>query len=128
MTVSVAEIERWRPGDVREVFHATRNRAEAAFEAADGIATLPAFNTWGGNAAQAAKQANEQLRRDLDAKGNEALTVSRAAGKAADDMEAVQRDLAQLKADAANAKFRVDAATSRIMPTPALREPMIVAI
>jgi hypothetical protein len=73
VTVSIADIDRWDPGDVREVFHATRSRAEAAFEAADGIAALPAFGSWGGVAAEAAKNANEQLRKDLDAHGNEAL-------------------------------------------------------
>jgi Lipoprotein confined to pathogenic Mycobacterium len=52
VTVSVADIDRWDAGDVREVFHAARSRAEAAFEARDGIATLPAFGTWGGDAAR----------------------------------------------------------------------------
>lgn len=41
MTVSVEEIDRWDAGDVREVFHAVRSRAEAASEASDGVAGLP---------------------------------------------------------------------------------------
>ena len=63
MTVSVEEIDRWDAGDVREVFHATRSRAEAAFQAANGIAQLPAFGTWGGEASEAAKEAVERTRR-----------------------------------------------------------------
>lgn len=128
MTVSVADIERWDPGDVREVFHATRSRAEAAFEAADGIATLPAFGTWGGVAAEAAKNANEQLRKDLDAHGNEALAVAKAARTAADDMQQVKNDLAQLEADAFKGGYQIDPATSRVMPGPNPKAPMIIAI
>jgi len=125
VTVSIADIDRWDPGDVREVFHATRNRAEAAFEAADGIATLPAFGSWGGDAAEAAKTANEQLRKDLDAHGNEALAVAKAAQRAADDMEQVKSDLAQLEADAAGAGFEIDRASNAVMPGPALRGSMV---
>lgn len=125
MTVSIADIDRWDQGDVREVFHATRNRAEAAFEAADGIATLPAFGSWGGDAAEAAKTANEQLRKDLDAQGNEALAVAKAAQRAADDMEQVKSDLAQLEADAAGAGFEIDRASNTVMPGPALQGSMV---
>ena len=67
MTLTVADIERWNAGDVREVFHAASSRAQAAFDAADGLATLPAFQTWGGEAAEAAKQAIGRTRKDLDA-------------------------------------------------------------
>jgi alpha/beta hydrolase family protein len=116
VTVSVADIDRWDAGDVREVFHATRNRAEAAFEAADGIATLPAFGTWGGDAARAAQQAVDQTRKDLDAHGNEVIAVARAANKAADDIQQVKNDLEQLRADAASLGMRVDAASSTISP------------
>ena len=51
----------------------TRSRAEAAFEAADSVSTLPSFGSWGGDAAEAAKQANEELAGYLDAHGNGAL-------------------------------------------------------
>lgn len=125
VTVSIADMDRWDPGDVREVFHATRSRAEAAFEAADGIATLPALGSWGGDAAEAAKHANEQLRKDLDAHGNEALAVAKAAQVAADDMEQVKSDLAQLEADAADAGFEIDRASSQVMPGPALQASMV---
>lgn len=122
MTVSVADIDRWDAGDVREVFHATRSRAEAAFEAADGIATLPAFGTWGGQASDSAKQAIEATRKDLDAHGNEALAVSRAAASAADDIDQVKSDLAQLRADAEAMGMAIDAATSTVVAGPGLAD------
>ncbi|MDG4668633.1 hypothetical protein [Mycobacterium sp. 236(2023)] len=43
MTVPIEDVDRWDAGDVREVFNATRSRAEAAFEASNGIAELPAL-------------------------------------------------------------------------------------
>lgn len=128
MTVSVAEIERWKPGDVREVFHAARSRWQASIDARDGIATLPAFGSWGGKAAEAARGANEELRRDLDAQGNEALAVAKAARTAADDMQRVKDDLAKLKADAEAGGYRVDPATSRVLPGLNPKVPMIIAI
>ena len=61
---SVAEIERWDAGDVREVFHAATGRAWAAFDAADGLADLPALGTWG--RAAEASDAIGRTRMDLD--------------------------------------------------------------
>lgn len=118
MTVSVADIDRWDAGDVREVFHATRSRAEAAFEAANGIAALPAFGSWGGTASDAAKTAIEATRKDLDAHGNEALAVSRAASVAAEDIEQVKNDLAALRDDAEKLGMAIDAASSTVVAGP----------
>lgn len=125
MTVSISDIHRWDAGDVREVFHATRSRAEAAFEAADGIAELPAFGSWGGDAAEAAKEANSQMRKDLDAHGNEAVAVAQAAEAAADRIQQVKNDLAQLEADVAAAGFEINPASSQVLPGPAMEGSMI---
>jgi hypothetical protein len=105
--LSVADIDRWKPGDVREVFHAARNRAEANQFARDGLATLPAFQSWGGVAADAAKNAVEQTRKDLDKDGREALAVAMAADRAADGIEAVQAKLQALR-DALGAGLTAD--------------------
>ncbi|MCG5431058.1 alpha/beta hydrolase family protein [Mycobacterium sp. MYCO198283] len=117
MTVSVADIDRWNAGDVREVFHATRSQAEAAFEAADGIAQLPAFESWGGDAAEAAKEAIGRTRKDLDAHGNQAIAVSRAASTAADDIDALKNDLAELRAKAMRLQMALNPATNTFQPT-----------
>jgi hypothetical protein len=118
VTVSVADVDRWDAGDVREVFHASRSRAEAAFEARDGITTLPAFGTWGGDAAEAAKEANSQIRNDLDAHGNEALAVARAADQAAGGIESVKNRLANLRAEAARLGMEIDPVTNTVVPGP----------
>lgn len=116
MTVSVADIDRWNAGDVREVFHATRSRAEAAREAANGIAQLPAFETWGGDAARAAKDSIDQTRKDLDAHGAEALAVARAADRAAGDIDALKGKLANLRNRAHQLGMELDAASNSFVP------------
>ena len=121
MTLTVAEIERWGAGDVREVFHAARSRAQAAFDAADGLATLPALSSWGGEAATAAREAIGRTRIDLDSHGNEALMVADAARRAADSIEGIQSDLAQLKVAATVWGLEVDPSTNRIVPIPGSR-------
>jgi hypothetical protein len=116
VTVSVADIDRWNAGDVREVFHATRSRAEAAREVANGIAQLPAFGTWGGDASQAAKESINQTRKDLDAHGAEALAVARAADRAADDIEALKGKLANLRDRAHQLGMELNTASNTFVP------------
>lgn len=124
MTLTVADIERWNAGDVREVFNAAASRAQAAFDAADGLATLPAFNSWGGESADAAKVAIGQTRRDLDSHGNEALFVANAARSAADGIDKIKAELAALKADAESLNMEIDPVADVVVPGPKVRNPM----
>jgi hypothetical protein len=119
--LSVADIERWNPGDVREVFRAARNRAEANQLASHGLATLPVFQTWGGAAADAAKNAVEQTRKDLDKNGHEALAVAMAADRAADGIEAVQAKLKALQADVEQAGLRIDPIANKVVTSGAFK-------
>lgn len=114
--LSLVDIDRWNPDAVREVFHAARNRAEATSIAADALATLPVFATWGGRAADAAGNAIEATRRDLDAHGNEALAVARAADRAADRIAKVKHDLAVLREDIAAAHATIDPLSNNVIP------------
>ncbi|WP_445169290.1 alpha/beta hydrolase [Mycolicibacterium sp. Dal123E01] len=124
MTLTVLDIERWNAGDVREVFHAATSRAQAATDAADGLATLPAFETWGGEAAEAAKEAIGQTRKDLDAHGTEAQAVANAARHAADEIERIKSELATLKADAESLGMEIDPVAGTVLPGPSVRNPM----
>lgn len=113
--LSVADVDRWQPGDVREVFHAARSRAEANQLARHGLATLPAFQSWGGVAAEAAKNSVEQTRKDLDKDGREALAVAMAADRAADGIESIKAKLQTLR-DALGADgLTIDPATNKIV-------------
>ena len=124
MTLTVADIERWDAGSVREVFHAATSQAQAAKDAANGLATLPAFETWGGVAAEAAKDAIGKTRKDLDAHGQEAQTVANAARNAADEIEHIKSELATLKADAEHLGMEIDSVTGQVLPGRSIRDPM----
>jgi len=118
VTLTIADIERWDAGDVREVFHAASSRAQAVQDAADGIAELPAFTTWGGEAAEAAKTAIAKTRADLQAHGAEALAVANAARTAADEIERIKSELASVKADAAALGMEIDPVSGRVVAGP----------
>jgi hypothetical protein len=122
--LTVADIERWNAGDVREVFHAASSRAQASHDAADGLASLPAFQSWGGHAAEAAKAAIGQTRKDLDAHGNEASAVADAARSAADNIERIKSELASLKADAESLDMEIDPISDTVLPGPKVRNPI----
>lgn len=118
MALTLVDIERWDAGDVREVFHAATSRAQAVQDASNGMATLPAFITWGSEAAEAAKEAIGKTRADLDAHGREALVVANAARSAADEIERLKSDLFTLKADAAALGMEIDPVSGRVVVGP----------
>jgi hypothetical protein len=125
VTLTVADIERWNAGDVREVFHAATSRAQAAQDAANGLATLPAFSTWGGVSAEAAKEAIGKTRADLDAHGREAQAVASAARDAADNIEHIKSELSTLTGDAESLGMEIDPVSGTIVAGPAFRgDPM----
>jgi hypothetical protein len=128
MVLTVADIERWNAEAVREVFHAATARGNATLEASRQLSTLAVFDTWEGLTAEARKHTNASIRQDLDDHGNESLTVGRAAGKAADDIEHVQSELRTLRHDAAELHMAIDSLTNKIIPTKdALQAEAVVA-
>ncbi len=128
MVLTVADIERWNAGAVRDVFHAATARGNATIEASRQLSTLSVFDTWDGATAEARKHTNASIRQDLDAHGQESLAVARAAGKAADDIEHVQSELRTLRQDAAELHMAIDSLTNTIIPTKdALQAEAVVA-
>lgn len=121
MSLTVADIDRWDAQAVREVFHAATARAQVSLEVSRQLATLSIFANSGGKTAEAAAHQNAGLRRDLDAHGNEALAVARAADRAADGIVKVQSELAALRKAAAAAELQIDALSSRVVPIAGLR-------
>jgi alpha/beta hydrolase family protein len=116
MKLSVADIDGWSAGAVREVFRAASVRALATLEAARQLGSLAVFDTWHGATATAAKHQTALIRQDLDVHGNEALAVARAADKAADGIEHVQSQLRQLRADTCELEMAIDPITNRVVP------------
>jgi hypothetical protein len=100
VTLNVADIERRDPEAVREVFRAASARSGASTEAARAAEQLPAFQSWNGVAADAAREAIGKTRADLDADAKAALAVAQAAQKGAQDIEKVKVELRELQDDA----------------------------
>jgi hypothetical protein len=115
--LTVADIDRWNAGAVREVFKAANARGQATLEASRQLSILSVFDTWEGATAEARKHANANIRLDLDAHGTEALAVARAADQAADGVEHVQSELRALRRDAGELHMAIDAMTNRVVPT-----------
>lgn len=121
MTLSVADIDRWSAGAVRDVFQAAGARARAVLEVSRQLKSLAVFDAWNGATAEAAKHQNALIRQDLDVHGCEALAVARAADKAADGIEHVQSQLRQLRADACQLQMAIDPIDSKITPAAGFR-------
>src|ERR1700744_4910336 len=121
MALSVADLDRWNAGAVREVSYAALARSRAAVGVAHELASLSVFASWHGAARDAAARENAAIRHDLDAHGAEGLAVAHAAGKAADEIDRIKANLAALRADAVAAQLEVDAATSQVVAACASR-------
>src|ERR1700759_2028603 len=117
MTLTVADIDRWRAEAVREVFHAAGARGQATLEAARELASLAVFDTWRGDTAQARRHSSSSIRSDLHPHGNESLAVPRAAGRAADDIVHVQSQLSALRRDATELQMTIDCRTDKVVPS-----------
>lgn len=128
MTLTVADIDRWSAEAVREVFHAATARGQATLEASRQLRSLAVFDTWQGATAEARQHQNAQIRQDLDAHGDEALAVARAADKAADGIENVQSRLHRLRADAAQLQMTVDAQSNKVVPSSTFNGPPVQAV
>jgi hypothetical protein len=128
VALTVADIDRWRAEAVREVFQAATDRGQATLEASRQLRSLAVFDTWQGATAEARRHQNAQIRQDLDAHGEEALAVARAADKAADGIENVQSRLHRLRADAAQLHMTVDAQSNTVVPNATSSGPPVQSV
>src|ERR1700761_9234896 len=128
MVLTVADVERWSAGAVRDVFHAATARGNATLEASRQLSSLTVFDSGDGATAEARKHTNATIRQDLDAHGNESLAVARAAGKAADAIEHVQSELRLSRRDAAELQMTIDPLANKLVPNAAFDGPPIEAL
>jgi hypothetical protein len=118
VTLTLADVDRWHPEAVREVFHCANARADATTEAAIGLATLPAFQIWHGHAAEAARVSIGRTRVDLNAHSAEAQAVARAASVAADDIQEVKDTWRGLQTEADDLGVLIDRVSGMVMAGP----------
>ncbi|MBT0566088.1 hypothetical protein [Williamsia sp. CHRR-6] len=77
----VADIDRWDVGEINRVFGICTNVADHCDATSTTLANLDAFKSWGGDAAEAAKDSVHKTRLDLDRHGDADKKVARAARK-----------------------------------------------
>jgi hypothetical protein len=118
VVLTVADIDRWDPSAVLDVFVGAQQRAAVAEDASHGLGQLSAFDTWGGSAADVARASVGTTRVDLDAHSREAMVVAQAAKVAADDVERVKAHLAQLRSDAESLGMEIDPVTDTVVQGP----------
>lgn len=115
--LSVADVQGWSADGVREVFHVGQNLASSTADVSRALAQLKAFESWGGDAAEAAMSSIALTRQDLDALGNELVTVADAARAAADEIEDVQSRLRALLSRAEDLGLVVDLNSNQVSTT-----------
>lgn len=115
--LTAAELRRWSAQSVRAVFHIATGVATTTADVTRGLDTLHVFDTWGGDAAAAARTSIGLTRKDLDAHGNEARVVADAARRAADQIEAVKKKLSDLITKAVGLGLHVDTVANTVEVT-----------
>ena len=92
-----ADVDRWDAEAVRAVGRAANERADCATAIATRLAGLPVLAQWDGVAAQAARHANDHIRRTLEAHAEQMRAVARAAMTAAEDIDRIKTEMAGLE-------------------------------
>jgi hypothetical protein len=116
--LSVGDVQRWSAASVRDIFHVGQSAATTISNVSRGLGQLTTFDSWGGDAAEAAKSALAVTRQDLDSHGAELLAVALAARTAADDIENIQAELRALISKAENLGLELDPVNSSVEVTP----------
>lgn len=86
--------------------------------AADGLAALPGFGSWQGEAATAARLAIRVTRAELEAAARQAAAVAEASRRAALGIEGVQAEARVLTVDAALSGCEIDPVANRVIARP----------
>lgn len=124
MALTLADIERWDAGAVRDVSDALASRGASATDVREGLSKLPLLGTWHGSAGEAAKASLDKLSAYLAAHGLEMSRLSAATREAADDIERIKASLLRLEGDANRGGFLLDMATGEVTPRQQAGDPM----
>ncbi|MGE2721974.1 alpha/beta hydrolase [Mycolicibacterium celeriflavum] len=116
MTLTLADVERWDAGAVREVSSALAKRGASADEVRAGLTKLPIVAAWQGSGGDAARASLDKLSAYLAAHGLEMARLSSATGEASDEIERIKAGLQRLRDDAQRLGFSIDTATGEVNP------------
>lgn len=124
MPLTLADIERWDSGAIREVSSALAKRGASAEEVRNGLGKLPLIASWQGSGGDAARASLDKLSAYLSAHGLEMSRLSAATGEAGDDIERIKNSLRQIEDDAKREGFSIDTATGEVTPLQPTGDPM----
>ncbi|MCV7258541.1 alpha/beta hydrolase [Mycobacterium shimoidei] len=116
MTVSLADVDRWDVGCLRQVSTALGKRGASAHEVKTGLSRLPLIASWQGSSGDAARASLDKLSTHLAAHADEMQAVGAAIGKSADEIQSVKDTLSGIDRDADAWGFKIDRATGTVTP------------
>ncbi len=116
MALTLADVDRWDAGAVREVSTALAKRGASATDVKAGLNKLPLIATWQGSGGDAARASLGKLSAYLAAHGEEMNKVSSATSESADDIERLKNSLRRIEEDAKHEGFSVDMETGEVTP------------
>ncbi|WP_343598782.1 alpha/beta hydrolase [Mycobacterium sp.] len=114
MPLTLADIDRWDSGCLRQVSTALGKRGASAADVREGLRRLPLIASWQGSGGDAARESLDTLSTHLVAHADEMQSVSLAFGKAADDVQTVKDTLSGIDRDAYAWGFTIDRATGTV--------------
>jgi len=117
VTLSLADIQRWDPEEIREVAEAAAARARTSRETAQELRNLSVFTTWKGDAAEAAQDAMNRSSTRLELSAQDSFKVAVGAGRAYEEAQAVTKEVRDILAFAAEAPpVEVNTFTNTVLP------------
>lgn len=118
--ITISDIDRWNVADIESVFQVCTSHAQHCDERASNLGNLQMFQTWDGEAAEAAKHSVGKTRVDFDAHGKHVAAIAAAAKTAAEEVATVKSKLTGLRADAKTGGFAIgdDGKVTRIVQGP----------
>jgi len=116
MALTLADVDRWDAGAVRDVSAALAKRGASATDVKTGLTKLPLIATWQGSGGDAARASLDKLSAYLAAHGEEMNKVSSATSESADDIERLKNSLRRIEEDAKHEGFSIDMDTGEVTP------------
>lgn len=117
---SIADVDRWDAGCLRQVSAALGKRGASAAEVKEGLSRLPLIASWQGSAGDAARASLDKLSNHLVAHTDEMQAVGLAINKAADEVQEVKDALSSIDRDAYAWGFKINRATGTVTPSDGL--------
>jgi hypothetical protein len=115
MSLTLADVERWNAGQVREVSTALDASSSSMDGVKDGLRDLPILGTWSGQAADAANDSLDKLGTYLSSHVAARQEASKVISEAADEIDGLKSFLSNVQ-EMARGKFDIKLETGTVTP------------